>query len=106
MTVRAQSGFLTYQTHQSIPRCDGCGVWARMAKAARTIHFTRRDACQPDPWPFLAPDGSVAIPHSRWRADESLTCRYRCEEKKSEHEKPITPTNLFALHVRGLKRQT
>ncbi len=73
------------QANQCVARLQGTSLGARMSRAARTIHFTRRNACEPHLRPLFAPYWSIAIPDRRGRAGERLTCGNHRQEKKSEH---------------------
>jgi hypothetical protein len=53
-----------------------------MTSAAGTINLTRSNASQADPWTFLTPDRSIAIPHCNRRAGEGFTCGYRCQKEE------------------------
>lgn len=45
---------------------------ARMTRTTRSVGLARRNAGEPNPRPLIAPDGAVAIPHSRWGADKPV----------------------------------
>lgn len=47
-----------------------------MSGAAGAIHFARRYAGETKAWSFLAPNGSVAVPHSDGCATEGLAGRH------------------------------
>ena len=64
------------QVDQSVARRDRIGSRAGVTGGTGPVNFACSDASKPDPWSFLAPHRSVAIPHGFCSADKSLAGRH------------------------------
>ena len=65
----------TKNLNQPVSGLFSCSAWARLIAAARTVHFTCRDAGNPNFGAFSTPDGPVAIINMGRSALELVVCR-------------------------------
>lgn len=73
MTGCIDTCWLTDKRHEMIAGCYRLGLWTGMAGTAAAVHFPGGYARQTNAWSFCAPDRTITVPDSGWRADKTLT---------------------------------
>jgi hypothetical protein len=82
VAVRADPCRLAQKPDQSVASFERTGLGTWVASTAGPVNLACRNTGKPDPWPFIAPDWPVTIPHRYRRAGEGFTCGNSSQKKE------------------------